>query len=83
MGTDEFDGDGLGVDEVDPWRGDELRLEKGAGRGGRDERKADLQRQHPRSPRRSSCLRGSGLQRRGKTWLSGNEGVGRLELTTD
>jgi len=42
--TDEFDADGLGVDEVDPWRADEFRLEKGAGKGGRDGRKADLQR---------------------------------------
>jgi len=46
MGTDVFDGDGLGVDEVDPWCGDEFRLEKETGKGGRDERRADLQRQH-------------------------------------
>jgi len=44
MGTNEFDGDGLGVEEVGPWRENEFRLEKGTGKGWRDEKNADLRR---------------------------------------
>ena len=42
MGTDEFDGDGLGVEEVGPWRANKFRLGKETGKDGRKERQADL-----------------------------------------
>jgi len=37
MGADEFDGDGLGVEEVRAWRENGFRLGKGTGKDGRNE----------------------------------------------
>ena len=82
MGTDKFDGDGLGVKEVRPWRKNESGWRTGTRKNRRNERKVDLRRRHRMSPRQSSCQRGSGRQRGsertngvGKTWWSG-EGEG-------
>ena len=50
MGTDEFDGDGLGVEEVRPWRENEFRLEKRDGEGRKKRKESRPSKMTPKEP---------------------------------